>query len=180
MSDPIKAVASARRCCARRTTALRGRGQFVADIPLRGTHEVVFLRSPHAHAHIRSISVPPAARGRVFTAADLPRIKPIRVVTQAVGARSPPWPPLATATRAAAEVRSIHSNVLRSAGVASPPVDGPWRLIVQCTVNICAIRCKARIIRRDGSTARLSDPTGKLTWRPRDHDPPGLSRGAGP
>ena len=75
---------------------LRGRGQFVADIALRGTQEVVFLRSPHAHAHIRSISVPPAARGRVFTAADLPRIKPIRVVTQAAGARSPPWPPLAT------------------------------------------------------------------------------------
>ena len=30
---------------------LRGRGQFVADIALRGTQEVVFLRSPHAHAH---------------------------------------------------------------------------------------------------------------------------------
>jgi aerobic carbon-monoxide dehydrogenase large subunit len=75
---------------------LRGRGQFVADISMRGTHEVVFLRSPHAHAHIRSISVPPAAGGRVFTATDLPRIKPIRVVTQAAGARSPPWPPLAT------------------------------------------------------------------------------------
>ncbi len=29
---------------------LRGRGQFVADIALRGTQEVVFLRSPHAHA----------------------------------------------------------------------------------------------------------------------------------
>ena len=28
--------------------------------------------------------------------ADLPRIKPIRVVTQAAGAKSPPWPPLAT------------------------------------------------------------------------------------
>ena len=77
---------------------LRGRGQFVADIALRGTHEVVFLRSPHAHAHVGSISIPPAARGRVFTAADLPRIKPIRVVTQAAGARSPPWPPLATDT----------------------------------------------------------------------------------
>jgi aerobic carbon-monoxide dehydrogenase large subunit len=74
---------------------LRGRGQFVADIALRGTREVVFLRSPHAHAHIRSISVPPSARGRVFTATDLPRMKPIRVVTQAAGARSPPWPPLA-------------------------------------------------------------------------------------
>jgi carbon-monoxide dehydrogenase large subunit len=75
---------------------LRGRGQFVADIALRGTQEVVFVRSPHAHAEIRSIAVPPAARGRVFTARDLPRIKPIRVVTQAAGARSPAWPPLAT------------------------------------------------------------------------------------
>jgi aerobic carbon-monoxide dehydrogenase large subunit len=75
---------------------LRGRGQFVADIAMRGTQEVVFLRSPHAHAHINSISVPASSRGRVFTAADLPRIKPIRVATQAPGARSPPWPPLAT------------------------------------------------------------------------------------
>jgi carbon-monoxide dehydrogenase large subunit len=75
---------------------LRGRGQFVADIAPRGTQEVVFLRSPHAHAYIQSICVPRAARGKVFTAADLPRIKPIRVVTQAAGARSPPWPPLAT------------------------------------------------------------------------------------
>jgi len=75
---------------------LRGRGQFVADIALRNTHEVVFVRSPHAHALIRCIDVPPTARGRVFTATDLPRMKPIRVVTQAAGARSPPWPPLAT------------------------------------------------------------------------------------
>src|SRR5881394_536753 len=75
---------------------LRGRGEFVSDIRLPGTMEVAFLRSPHAHARIRSISVPPEARGRVFTAADLPRIKPIRVVTQAAGAKSPPWPPLAT------------------------------------------------------------------------------------
>jgi carbon-monoxide dehydrogenase large subunit len=75
---------------------LRGRGQFVADIVLPATQEVVFLRSVHAHADIVSISVPAWAQGRVFTAADLPRIKPIRVVTQASGARSPPWPPLAT------------------------------------------------------------------------------------
>jgi carbon-monoxide dehydrogenase large subunit len=58
--------------------------------------EVVFVRSTHAHAYIGSISVQPLARGRVFTAADLPHIKPIRVVTRAVGARSPAWPPLAT------------------------------------------------------------------------------------
>src|SRR5438128_7100563 len=75
---------------------LRGRGEFVADIKLHGTQEVVFLRSPHAHARIRGITVPPAARGRVFTAADLPRIKPIRIVNQTAGSKSPPWPALAT------------------------------------------------------------------------------------
>ncbi len=75
---------------------LRGRGEFVSDIRLPGTQEVVFLRSPHAHARIRGVAVPPDARGRAFTAADLPRMQPIRVVTQAAGAKSPPWPPLAT------------------------------------------------------------------------------------
>ncbi len=75
---------------------LHGRGQFVPDIKLPGTMEVAFVRSPHAHARIRSISAPPEARGRVFTAADLPRVKPIRVVSHSTGAKSPPWPPLAT------------------------------------------------------------------------------------
>ena len=75
---------------------LRGRGQFVSDFRLPGTAEVVFLRSPHAHARIRSISVPPEARGHVFTAADLPRMQPIRIVSHATGAKSPAWPPLAT------------------------------------------------------------------------------------
>src|SRR3954470_14792700 len=75
---------------------LRGRGEFVADIRLPGTQQVVFLRSPHAHARIRSIVVPPEVRGRVFTAADLPRMQPIRIVSRATGAKSPAWPPLAT------------------------------------------------------------------------------------
>jgi aerobic carbon-monoxide dehydrogenase large subunit len=75
---------------------LYGRGEFVPDVKLPGTMEVAFLRSPHAHARIRGIAVPPDANGRVFTAADLPRVKPIRVETQAAGAKAPPWPPLAT------------------------------------------------------------------------------------
>src|ERR1700719_3195456 len=75
---------------------LRARGQFVSDIRMPGLAEVVFLRSPHAHARIRSVAVPGDARGHVFLAADLPHMQPIRVVTQAVGARSPAWPPLAT------------------------------------------------------------------------------------
>jgi aerobic carbon-monoxide dehydrogenase large subunit len=75
---------------------LNGRGEFVADIKLPGTMEVAFVRSPHAHARIRTILKPPDATGRVFAAADLPRIQPIRVETQAAGAKSPSWPPLAT------------------------------------------------------------------------------------
>src|SRR5580704_5958904 len=75
---------------------LRGRGQFVSDIRMPDVQEVVFVRSPHANARIRGIAMAPEARGRVFTAADLPRMKPIRIVTQAVGARSPDWAPLAT------------------------------------------------------------------------------------
>jgi carbon-monoxide dehydrogenase large subunit len=75
---------------------LHGRGEFVSDIKLPGTMDVAFVRSPHAHARIRSISVPPEARGRVFAAADLPRIKPIRITVHATGAKTPAWPPLAT------------------------------------------------------------------------------------
>jgi aerobic carbon-monoxide dehydrogenase large subunit len=75
---------------------LHGRGEFVPDIKLPGTMEVAFVRSPHAHARIKSISVPPEACGRVFTAADLPRIKPIRITVHATGAKAPAWPPLAT------------------------------------------------------------------------------------
>src|SRR5262249_1411583 len=75
---------------------LHGRGEFVFDIKLPGTREVAFLRSSHAHARMRSIAVPPKAAGLVFTAADLPQIAPVRVVTQAISAKSSAWPPLAT------------------------------------------------------------------------------------
>jgi carbon-monoxide dehydrogenase large subunit len=75
---------------------LQGRGEFVPDIKLPGTMEVAFVRSPHAHARIRGITVPSGAARRVFTAAELPRIKPIRVETQAAGTKAPLWPPLAT------------------------------------------------------------------------------------
>ncbi|HEY1365024.1 MAG TPA: xanthine dehydrogenase family protein molybdopterin-binding subunit [Xanthobacteraceae bacterium] len=55
---------------------LTGRGRFVDDLKLPGTLQAAFVRSPHAHARIRSID---AARARtmpgvhaVLTAADLP------------------------------------------------------------------------------------------------------------
>ena len=36
---------------------LHGRGQFVADLKMTGTMDVAFVRSPHAHARIRSRAV---------------------------------------------------------------------------------------------------------------------------
>ncbi|HJU19637.1 MAG TPA: xanthine dehydrogenase family protein molybdopterin-binding subunit [Stellaceae bacterium] len=75
---------------------LVGRGEFTADLKAPGMIEAAFVRSPHAHARIRNIAVPPEAKGCVFTAADLPQIRPIRIATQAAGMKSPLWPPLAT------------------------------------------------------------------------------------
>jgi CO/xanthine dehydrogenase Mo-binding subunit len=65
---------------------LRARGQFVADIALRGTQQMVFLRSPYAHAQIGSLSAPPGAWGKVFTAAD----QASQVTTPSLVVDSPP------------------------------------------------------------------------------------------
>jgi carbon-monoxide dehydrogenase large subunit len=54
---------------------LTGGGSFVADIPFPGALHCVIVRSPHAHARIRSIDVSAAAAARgvraVFIGADL-------------------------------------------------------------------------------------------------------------
>ena len=75
---------------------LRGRGQFIADLRLAGLQDVAFVRSPLAHARIRSISVPPQFRDAVFTAADLADIKPIRAVSGLPGFKVSEQPSLAS------------------------------------------------------------------------------------
>src|SRR5262249_34692766 len=75
---------------------LRGRGEFVADVRLPGTREVAFVRSPHAHARITGITLPPNATGRIFTARDLPRLTELRAVPQVNGFKVSGYPPLAT------------------------------------------------------------------------------------
>src|SRR3984885_14878225 len=75
---------------------LRGRGQFVSDIRMPGLAEIVFLRSPHAHARIRSIAGPPDARGHHSSASPLTRMQPVRIVSHAGGDRFLSWRPLAT------------------------------------------------------------------------------------
>ncbi len=74
---------------------MRGRGRFVADIRLPRMLDVAFLRSPLAHACIRSITIPPAIRGRVFVASDLEGVKDIRADTALPGFKSSLQPILA-------------------------------------------------------------------------------------
>jgi len=75
---------------------MRGRGQFVADIRVAGLQDVTFVRSPLAHARIRSITVPERFRGVVFTAANLSDVKPIRAVSGLPGFKISEQPVLAT------------------------------------------------------------------------------------
>jgi carbon-monoxide dehydrogenase large subunit len=75
---------------------LHGRGQFVADVKLPNTHDVAFVRSPHAHARIKGIAPPADADGRVFSARDLPRLAEMRAVPQVTGFKVSGYPPLAT------------------------------------------------------------------------------------
>ena len=75
---------------------MRGRGQFVADIRLAGLKDVAFVRSPLAHARIRSIFVPDAVRSVVFTAADLEGVAPIRAVSGLPGFKVSEQPVLAS------------------------------------------------------------------------------------
>ncbi|ABS65901.1 aldehyde oxidase and xanthine dehydrogenase molybdopterin binding [Xanthobacter versatilis] len=74
---------------------MRGRGQFIADIRMTGMQDVAFVRSPLAHARICAIHVPDDLKGRVFTAADLDGVKPIRAVSGLPGFKVSEQPVLA-------------------------------------------------------------------------------------
>ena len=133
---------------------LHGRGEFVSDIKLPGTMEVAFVRSPHAHARIRGITAPPEGKGRVFTAADLPRIQPIRVVTQAAGAKAPAWPPLAT-------------DKVRFVGEAIAACIAPSRGEAEdlAAVGHCRFRAARRRRRRAARHARQPSPRSRAVGR---------------
>ncbi|MBV9523946.1 MAG: xanthine dehydrogenase family protein [Alphaproteobacteria bacterium] len=75
---------------------LRGRGQFIGDIKLPGMREVAFLRSPVAHAKIVRIDIPEELRSKVFVAADLEGVKPIRAVSALAGFKASEQPVLAS------------------------------------------------------------------------------------
>jgi aerobic carbon-monoxide dehydrogenase large subunit len=74
---------------------VRGQGEFVGDIHLPRLQEVVFLRSPVAHARMRSIRIDEAVRHRIFVADDLEGVRAIRADTALSGFKSSVQPVLA-------------------------------------------------------------------------------------
>ncbi|MEQ9609504.1 MAG: xanthine dehydrogenase family protein molybdopterin-binding subunit [Kiloniellaceae bacterium] len=74
---------------------LRGRGRFIADIRLAGMLDMAFVRSPYAHAKLRSVTKPEEGEDRVFTAADLTGVTGIRADSGLPGFRSSVQPILA-------------------------------------------------------------------------------------
>ncbi|WP_151447346.1 xanthine dehydrogenase family protein molybdopterin-binding subunit [Lacisediminimonas profundi] len=75
---------------------LRGQGQFVSDIRMPGILDVAFVRSQVAHGIVKRIEIPDEFKGRVFTAADFPGVKPIIAVPKVAGFKYSEHPALAT------------------------------------------------------------------------------------
>ena len=74
---------------------LAGKAQFVGDLSFAGLWEVAFVRSPLAHARIRAITVPERYADRVFTAADMKGVRPIRAESSLPTYKASDYPPLA-------------------------------------------------------------------------------------
>lgn len=74
---------------------LRGRGQFVGDVKLAGMKDVAFVRSPLAHARVRSVTAPDHIRRQVVLAEDLKAVKPIVAVSGLQGFKVSEQPILA-------------------------------------------------------------------------------------
>ncbi len=74
---------------------LRGKGEFIADVRVAGMRDLAFVRSPVAHARIRSVRKPPGAEAAVFVASDLISVRPIVAVSGLPGFKSSAQPVLA-------------------------------------------------------------------------------------
>ncbi len=78
---------------------ITGQGSYVDDLKPAGLAHLVFLRSPHAHARVRSLGVKAASKAPgvigVFTARDLGHLRQIPYLRLFPGMKPPPLPFLA-------------------------------------------------------------------------------------
>ena len=87
---------------------LQGRGRYIADIEMTGMLNAAFLRSPAAHAEIRHITKPDLCDDRVFTAADMHDVTPIKPTSSLPDHKVFGIPPMAaTVTRYVGEILAV-------------------------------------------------------------------------
>lgn len=75
---------------------LTGGGEYVADLKRFGLREVAFVRSPVAHGRLKGVTKPHLGGERVYVAADLDGVSPIKADSALPGFKSSVQPPLAT------------------------------------------------------------------------------------
>lgn len=75
---------------------LAGRGNFTGDMKRPGQVDLAFVRSPVAHARVKSIAKPAGFEDKVFTAADMPDMLPMRAPSKLPGYKGADYPALAT------------------------------------------------------------------------------------
>lgn len=75
---------------------MRGLGEYVGDMAMPDLTEIAFLRSHVAHARLDGVVVPKEFAGRVFTAQDMPDVRPIRAVSGLPGFKPSVQPVLAS------------------------------------------------------------------------------------
>jgi len=75
---------------------LKGRGQYVADFRVPGMREVAFVRSPVAHARLRSVIIPDPHKAAVFAAEHMIGVKAVRPAASLGGFKPASEPILAT------------------------------------------------------------------------------------
>jgi aerobic carbon-monoxide dehydrogenase large subunit len=130
-------------------TLLKGRGRFVDDLHLPGMLHAAFVRSPHAHARIRSVSAERARGVRgvraVMTLADLPpavgqRRLPLLVPNPAI---RQPWTQFALAKDEACYVGEAVAVVVAQSRYAAE--DGAAQVGVDYEVLPASADCRTAI-----------------------------------
>ena len=97
----------------------QGRGQYVSDVTLPRMTHVAFVRSPHAHARIKTIATEPAKKSpgviATVTGAELAKVMTpwVGVLTHLKGLKSAPQYPIAV-ERACWQGEAVCAVVARS------------------------------------------------------------------
>jgi carbon-monoxide dehydrogenase large subunit len=131
---------------------VRGEGQYVDDLRLPGTLEVVFVRSDYAHAKINSVDVSAAlAQPGVVAAWDGERVKDVARFTNSIAIEDKnvsPLPPLAygTVTMAGYAVAAVAAESKYQARDAAALVDIDYEPLPVVTIPEKALEPDAPLV----------------------------------